>query len=134
MKRRNVLTLSVFALLFIASCTKKNGEENTTSGTTNGGNNGGGTTTTTGPLFTAVRTVVRANCAVSGCHTTPNPQSGVNFSDDNTIVSLRLNIKTRAVDQAGTANQMPQPPLPPLSTTDRQKIVDWINAGGKITD
>jgi hypothetical protein len=29
---------------------------------------------------------------------------------------------------------MPQPPNPALSLADRQKITDWVNAGGKFTD
>src|ERR1051325_4493363 len=126
MKKRNVFIPVTLALVFVASCTKQNGEQ------TGGGSTGGGGTTTTGPLFTSVRTIIRANCALSGCHTTPNPQNGVNFSDDNTIVAQRSNIKARAVDQAGTPTQMPQPPNPALSTADRQKIVDWVNAGGRI--
>src|ERR1043165_6915515 len=119
MKRRNVLILVTLVTLLIVSCTKRNGEGSSTGGTTRG------------PLFTAVQTIARTNCAVTGCHTTPNPQNGVNFSDDNTIVAEKNNIKLRAVDQAGTVNQMPQPPRPALSTSDRQKIVDWINAGGR---
>ena len=130
MRRRNAYILIGLSLVFITSCSKNTGGD----GTTNGGNNGGGGTTTPGPLFTSVRTIVRGNCALSGCHTTPNPQNGVNFSDDNVIVQQKFNIKSRAVDKAGTTEQMPPPPAAPLSTADRQKIVDWVNAGGRITD
>jgi cytochrome c551/c552 len=63
-----------------------------------------------------------------------NAQNGINFSENCTIVQQKDRIKVRAVDQAGTANQMPQPPNPALSLADRQKITDWVNAGGKFTD
>ncbi|MFN2457831.1 MAG: hypothetical protein ABR502_06505 [Chitinophagaceae bacterium] len=93
-----------------------------------------GCTGTPGTLFTAVRTIIRSNCAVSGCHTTPNPQSGINFSDDCQIIAQKSNIKSRAVDAHGTASQMPPPPSPGLSVAERQSITNWINAGGRFTD
>lgn len=123
MRSFNLFLLLGLFLSFL-SCTKSSGENNNT----------GGGTVTAGPLFTAVRSIMQANCAVSGCHTNPNPQSGINLSDNNVIVSLKERIKIRSVDQAGTPSQMPTPPRAPLSTADRQKIVDWINAGGKISD
>jgi hypothetical protein len=86
--------------------------------------------TAAGPLFGAVRTVVQANCAVSGCHTGANPAGGLNFSVDCNIVSNAALIKTKAVDNAGTASQMPPPPSPALSVADRQKITNWVAAGG----
>lgn len=90
--------------------------------------------TTPGPLFTAVKSVMQTQCAVSGCHASPNPQSGINLADDNTIVAQKTRIKVRAVDNAGTASQMPTPPRAALSAADRKKITDWIDAGGRITD
>ncbi len=123
-----VFIVSVFSSLIIISCSKSTGTGGGTSGT-----NGTGTATP-GPLFLAVRTVVQSNCAVSGCHTGAGAQNGINFSDDNTIVAQKARIKLRAVDQAGTINQMPPPPQSPLSVADRQKISDWINAGGAITN
>lgn len=104
--------------------------------------NSGGTPTptpqpcpgTAGPLFSAVKAVVAANCALSGCHVGAGAQSGINFSDNCTIVAQGANIRNRAVTQAGTANQMPPPPAAALSLADRQKITDWLNAGGRLTD
>jgi hypothetical protein len=85
-----------------------------------------------GPLFIAVQNVIRTNCAVSGCHTIPNPQNGINFSDDCEIIAQKGRIKIRAVD--GTPSIMPPAPLSPLSAIDKKKITDWIAAGGLFTN
>ena len=81
-----------------------------------------------GPLFSAVKAVVVANCATPGCHSLPTPQNGLNFADDCTIVGQGIRIRARAVDS--NPSQMP-PTGPPLSAVDKQKIIDWLNAGGK---
>lgn len=81
-----------------------------------------------GPLFNAVKSLLATNCATAGCHSLPTPQNGLNFADDCTIVGQGLRIKARAVD--ANPSQMP-PSGPPLSAADKQKIVDWLNAGGK---
>jgi hypothetical protein len=86
---------------------------------------------TAGPLFTAVKTIVTTNCAVIGCH---NGTQSPNYTVDCTIVDYGILIKQRAVDQAGTADQMPQPPRAALLQADRDKINAWITAGGRITD
>ena len=97
---------------------------------------GGGTTNpctgTPGPLFTAVKAIIQANCV--SCHSAGNAQGIPNWTVDCNIINAKNNIKIRAVDQAGTASQMPQPPNPALSTADRNKITEWINAGGGITN
>lgn len=85
-----------------------------------------------GPLFTAVRNIIQANC--TSCHNNSNQQGGMNWTIACNIVEQKGRIKARAVDAAGTPNQMPQPPNPPLSAADRQKIVDWINAGGTYSN
>jgi mono/diheme cytochrome c family protein len=81
-----------------------------------------------GQLFTSVKQIIVANCI--SCHGSSNTQGGMNFSVDCNIVSNSARIKARAVDAAGTASQMPPPPSPALSLADRQKITEWINAGG----
>jgi hypothetical protein len=91
----------------------------------------GSGTATNGPLFTAVKTIVQTNCAVSGCHDAAS-SGGVNFTTDASIVANGARIKLRAVDQAGMASQMPQPPLPALSTANQQAITNWLNAGGRL--
>lgn len=80
-----------------------------------------------GPLFTAVRSVITANCAVSGCHNGTQPP---NFTNDCTIVANAGLIKQRAVD----GNPSFMPPTGPLSQADRDKITAWVNAGGRFTD
>ncbi|HVF95706.1 MAG TPA: hypothetical protein VM871_00210 [Flavisolibacter sp.] len=127
-RKLTTLLYACFCFLLL-SCSKGNG-------TNNGNNGGGGSTggTTQGPMFIAVKGVLQSNCAVSGCHAGTSPQNGINFSDDNTIVAQKARIKVRAVDNAGTANQMPPPPAAPLSTADQQKITAWINAGGNISN
>lgn len=93
-----------------------------------------GCTGQAGPLFVAVKAVLQTNCAISGCHSGPNPQNGINFTLDCTIVFLKDRIKVRAVDNAGTPAQMPPPPNPPLSVADRDKITAWITAGGAFVN
>jgi hypothetical protein len=82
---------------------------------------------TAGPLFTNVKTIMTANCALSGCHAGASPQNGINFSDDCTIVAQKTRIKIRAVD----GNPSIMPPSGSISAADKQKIVDWINGGGQ---
>jgi hypothetical protein len=79
-----------------------------------------------GTLFSQVKTILAGNCV--SCHGGPFPQNGLDFADDCTIVNQAARIKARAVDF--NPSQMP-PAGPPISAADRQKIVDWINAGGK---
>jgi hypothetical protein len=86
------------------------------------------TATPAGTKYSAVKQVMINFCAVSGCHISPSPQSGLDFSIDCVIVANKDRIKARAVD--GIPSFMPQPPNPQLSAADKQKIVDWINAGG----
>jgi hypothetical protein len=84
-----------------------------------------------GVNFTAVKAIVTANCAVAGCH---NGTQAPNFTIDCTIVANADNIKSRAVDAANTASQMPQPPRSALAQADRDKITAWITAGKHYTD
>ena len=81
-----------------------------------------------GTLFSAVKNILQTNCV--SCHNNTVQNGGMNWAVDCNIVTNKARIKTRAVDQSGTSSQMPQPPNPPLSAADQQKIVDWINAGG----
>jgi hypothetical protein len=84
-----------------------------------------------GPAFTAVKNLLQATCAVAGCH---NGTQAPNYTIDCNIVAFADLIKTRAVDQAGTAQQMPQPPRAALNQADKDKITAWINAGKRFTD
>ena len=78
-----------------------------------------------GPKFTLVKAILATNCAISGCHAGASPQNGLNFTDDCTITAQSARIKARAVD----ASPSVMPPSGAISASDKQKIVDWINAG-----
>ncbi|MEJ7610158.1 MAG: hypothetical protein WKF88_03155 [Ferruginibacter sp.] len=80
-----------------------------------------------GPTFAIVKSIITTNCAFSGCHAGAAPQNGIDFNDDCTIVAQRVRIKARAVD--GIPSIMP--PSGAISASDKQKILDWINAGGQ---
>jgi SprB repeat len=80
-----------------------------------------------GPMFTAVKSILAANCATSGCHSGSSPQSGINFADDCTIVAQSARIKIRAVD----ANPSVMPPSGSISAANKTAITNWVNAGGQ---
>jgi hypothetical protein len=81
-----------------------------------------------GPLFTAVKALIQANCV--SCHSAANANGGMNWEVDCNIVLYKDRIQIRAVN----ANPSAMPPTGLLPPAERQKIVDWINAGGKYTD
>lgn len=83
---------------------------------------------TEGPKFAAVKALIQANCV--SCHNASSASGGANLSTDCSIVSAKDRIKARAVD--GQPSPMPAGGLLPAS--ERQKITDWINAGGRVTD
>jgi hypothetical protein len=81
-----------------------------------------------GPLFSAVQLLIQNNCV--SCHNPGNPQGGMIWTIDCNIVTFKNNIKLRAVD----GNPSPMPPTGLLSASERAKITNWINAGGRFTD
>ena len=81
-----------------------------------------------GAFFSSVKTLIQNNCG--SCHNATNASGGMDFSADCNIVNNKARIKARAVD--GVPSPMPQGGLLPVS--ERQKITDWINAGGKFTN
>ena len=85
-----------------------------------------GCTGTPGPLFTAVKTLMQANC--QSCHNSSNMNGGKDWTVDCNIVANKNRIKARAVDE-GT-----MPPTGPLPQSEKDKITAWINAGGRLTD
>ncbi len=82
--------------------------------------------------FSAVRAVLQLNCAISGCHIGAAPTGGLDFSQDCIIVGAWDRIKARAVD--GNPSFMPPAPNPQLNAADKQKIVNWVNAGHRYVD
>ncbi len=81
-----------------------------------------------GPKFYAVRTIVNGYCGP--CHLNGGISGGKNWDDDNSIVNAWDRIKIRTVD--GTPTYMPEGGQ--LTAADKQKIVDWVNAGHRTTD
>lgn len=81
-----------------------------------------------GPLFNAVRTVLQNNCV--SCHNNTTTEGGMNWTVDCNIVMFKDRIQARAVN----ANPSAMPPTGLIPASERQKIIDWINAGGKFTD
>lgn len=81
-----------------------------------------------GPLFLAVKNVLQNNC--SSCHNASNPNGGMNWDVDCNIVANKDRIKERAVN----ANPSAMPPTGLLPASERTKINNWINAGGRFTD
>jgi len=95
-------------------------------------NNCSGTLTVTingyGPKFFAVRTIVNGYCGP--CHLNGSLSGGKNFDQDIDVVNSWDRIKIRTVD--GNPTFMPEGGQ--LTAIDKQKIVDWVNAGHRITD
>ena len=82
---------------------------------------------TPGPKYQAVKALISTNCAISGCHA--GAQSP-NFTSDCNILNNKTLIKARAID--GIPSIMP--PTGQLPQSEKNKIMDWINAGGEFTD
>jgi hypothetical protein len=91
-----------------------------------------GTASTTlnsyGPKYHAVKQLVLGYCGP--CHLNGGNSGAVNFDTDATIVAKWDRIKARAVDNLPTV--MPQ--SGPITTIDKQKITDWVNAGHTINN
>lgn len=81
-----------------------------------------------GPLFLAVKSLIQANCV--SCHNPGNANGGMIFTVDCNIVTNKDRIKERAVN----GNPSAMPPSGLLPASERLKITNWINAGGRFTD
>ena len=86
-------------------------------------------TGTPGTKFNEVKALVQTKCAIATCHTGPTPAGTLNLSVDCNIVINKDKINSRAV----VIGDMPQSGGP-LSNVEKQKITDWLTAGGRITD
>jgi hypothetical protein len=78
-----------------------------------------------GVKFNLVRNLMIAKCG--SCHFNGGSNGGVNFDDKCNIVNQWDRINIRCVVQ-GT-----MPPTP-LSTSEKQTITDWVNAGHRYID
>jgi hypothetical protein len=76
-----------------------------------------------GIKFKNVATTLATYC--TPCHTGNNPQAGLLWLNPCDILQYWDRIKTRAVD--GSPSPMPPSGLIPIA--ERNKILDWINAG-----
>lgn len=83
-----------------------------------------------GPKYALVKQIIVGYCGP--CHRNGGNDGGKNFDTDASIVASWDRIKARAVD--ATPSQMPQAPNAPLTAPDKQKIVDWVNAGHRQSD
>ena len=83
-----------------------------------------------GPKYALVKQLVLGYCGP--CHLNGAISGSMNFDTDASIVANKARIKIRTVD--GLPTFMPEAPNSPLSLVDRQKIVDWINAGGTTSN
>ncbi len=81
-----------------------------------------------GPKYFSVKTIINGYCGP--CHLNGTTSGGKSLQTDNDVISSWDRIKIRAVD--GNPSFMPQ--AGQLTATDKQKIVDWVNAGHRITD
>lgn len=81
-----------------------------------------------GPKYFQVKNIIIGYCGP--CHLNGATNGSKNFDTDNSIVSSWDRIKIRAVD--GNPTFMPENGQ--LTAIDKQKIVDWVNAGHRITD
>ncbi len=80
--------------------------------------------------YAAVKQLITGYCGP--CHLNGATNGGKNFDTDASIIASWDRIKARAVD--GNPSFMPQAPNSPLSTVDKQKITDWVNAGHRQSD
>ena len=79
-----------------------------------------------GPKFTEVKALVNAKCVT--CHGGVAPSGNMNLTIECNIVLNKDNINNRAI----VIGDMPQGSS--LTTAEKQKITDWVNAGGRYTD
>lgn len=84
-------------------------------------------TVPSGPNFTNVRTIIKANCGGSNCHLNGGNRAGFNFDTD-----CKIESNWSAINNACVINQT----MPPsgLSQTQMDQITAWVNAGHKYTD
>jgi hypothetical protein len=78
-----------------------------------------------GPKYAAVKQLIIGYCGP--CHLNGGNSGNANFDTDAKITAAWDRIKIRAVDNLPT--QMPEIPNATLTNPDKQKIVDWVNAG-----
>ena len=86
------------------------------------------TLTAYGAKYAAVKELIVGYCGP--CHLNGSNSGNKNFDTDASIVASWDRIKARCVD--GTPTYMPQNGQ--LTNIDKQKIMDWVNAGHRQSD
>lgn len=81
-----------------------------------------------GPMFLAVKNVLQNNC--NSCHNNTTSEGGMNWTVDCNIANFKDRIRERAVN----GNPSSMPPTGLIPSSERVKITNWINAGGRFTD
>ena len=81
-----------------------------------------------GAKYAAVKQLVTGYCGP--CHLNGGASGGKNLDTDSSIVASWDRIRLRCVN--GLPTFMPQNGQ--LTTIDKQKITDWVNAGHRLTD
>ena len=81
-----------------------------------------------GPKYAAVRQLMLGYCGP--CHLNGGSSGGKNLDSDSSIVASWDRIRLRCVN--GQPTFMPQNGQ--LTSLDKQKITDWVNAGHRLTD
>jgi hypothetical protein len=81
-----------------------------------------------GAKYAAVKQLVTGYCGP--CHLNGGASGGKNLDTDSSIVTSWDRIRVRCVN--GLPTFMPQNGQ--LTTIDKQKITDWVNAGHRLTD
>ena len=84
-----------------------------------------------GPKYALVKEIIIGYCGP--CHRNGGIDGGKNFDTDENIINNWDRIKARAADNI--PSQMP-PALDnaPLTNVDKQKIINWVNAGHRQSD
>jgi hypothetical protein len=86
------------------------------------------TSGTPGPLFTEVISKINSSCAGSGCHTNGGNAGGYNFDQRCSIIDHWSKIQETCVDR------QTMPIGNPFSASEKQIIMNWVNAGHKFSD
>lgn len=82
-----------------------------------------------------VKPIFISNCTMSGCHSGPNPQEGLDFTTYNGIVaSDNLHEILEKITESDPDDIMPPPPHDPLTAEQIATIRKWIQQGAKNTD
>ena len=123
MKKSILVVLAAF--LLVASCSKGGSED--PGGGGSGGGGGGGTVNCTGvpsTFATTVNPIIQSTCATDAtCHGTGSANGPGPLLTYSQIFAARINIKTAVGN--GT-----MPKTGTLSTTQKNSIICWVDAGG----